>query len=51
MRMNGRETPTDLESAPIPTEQTGKPGIDICKICVIVLLALIGAEDMIGTLI
>ena len=28
-----------------------KAGVDICKICVVVLLVLIGAEDMIGPLI
>ena len=34
-------TPNDLKKA----------GVDICKICVVVLLVLIGAEDMIGPLI
>ena len=43
-------TATGLDPAPIPTAPE-RTGVDICKICVIVLLVLIGAEDTIGTLI
>ena len=43
-------TATGLDPAPKPNAPE-RTGFDIYKICVVVLLVLIGAEDMIGPLI
>ena len=49
--MDAEQDPAVAAQASTTPNDPQKAGVDICKICVVVLLVLIGAEDMIGPLI
>lgn len=51
MGMNAEQDADAVRKDSTTPNDPKKAGVDICKICVVVLLVLIGAEDMIGPII